>query len=163
MMPLNANVLNCVLFFCFFYHFPSSIRPVWGPPIYLWLMPRSDTLGLTSRCSLLPTESLFREALYETLGSYQGGCLHGIILFTGAAARRPNLRHESRPYEAITSVTHPCSALKALHAVLNRRLPVQDHLKTVIVVMMCGNTAAQIKSLWTEWIKKCLFAFPIFW
>lgn len=85
--------------------------------------------------------------LSETLGSHRESCLHGIILFTAATARRPSLRHESRPYEAITSVTH--QGLESPECSSEQRGSVQVHLKTVVVVvlvvvMIYGNAVAQM-------------------
>lgn len=109
----------------FFHAVPCSIRPVWGPPIYLWLMPRFDTLGPTSRCSLLSAELSEKNCLRHR-GSHPGGGLHGKMLFTGAAASCPNLRQESRLNETIILVTNQSSALKALHTLIRERDSTQD-------------------------------------
>ena len=115
MMPSKAKVLNCV----FTILFSCSTRPVWGPPIYLWLTPRSDTLGLTSRCNLLPPASLFREALYETLSCNPRRLSSWNNPVYGTKIPAVPVRvMKSRTYATISSA-HQCSALKALHAVLN--------------------------------------------
>lgn len=115
---LNANFLKCV-FQPFSLQYTPSMRTA-----YL-SMTDAQIRHFGSDFQVQPTTYwiLFRKAMSETLGSYQEGCLHGIILFMGAAVCRLSLLHQdSRPYEAITSVTHQCSALKAcsMHVVLQR-------------------------------------------
>lgn len=118
-MLLNANVLKCVCFVFFslavFAQYEDHLSIYdWCPDQTLW-----DWLP---GVACLPLELFFFQRstigdsgfLPKRLSSWH------IILFTGSSAHRPNLRHESRPNEAVTSVTLQCSALKALHAVLNK-------------------------------------------
>lgn len=77
----------------------------------------------------------------------------------------PNLRHESRPYETITSVTHQCSALKALHAVLNRDGLYRFTSRLLLILLLRMETCvsmSQIKSLWTENVFGFFLAFSCY-
>lgn len=96
-------------------------------------------------------------------GSLPRSCLHCIILLMGAAACCPNLRHKSKLYETIISVT---PAQRCESDVLNRGSYSSQDCCDVWELSNLSISMSQLKSLWTVWIytykKFFIFTFSCF-